>query len=160
MIIAIPEPFKTVVTFAHPILMILTLLLAFYAGYLGFQYRKIRSTEGEEKKALISKRYNILHHKFGSVFLVLMVVGAIGGMAVTYNNNSKLFVGSHLLAGLGLVFLAALSASLAPLLQQTKEWARSTHIAVNTVMIGVFVWQAVTGWEIVQKLLEQMAKPA
>ncbi len=160
MIIAIPEPFKTIVTFAHPILMFLTLLLAFYAGYLGWQYRKIRSAEGEEKKALISKRYNIQHHKLGSVFLVLMVAGAIGGLAVTYNNNGKLFVGAHLLAGLGLVFLAALSAALAPLLQQAKDWARSIHIAVNTLMIGVFVWQAVTGWEIVQRILAQMAKAA
>jgi hypothetical protein len=158
MIIAIPEPFKTLVAFAHPILMILTLFLAFYAGYLGFQYRKIRSAEGEEKKILISKRFNIQHYQLGSVFLVLMVAGAIGGIAVTYNNNGKLFVGAHLLAGLGLVFLAALSASLAPLLQQAKDWARSTHIAVNTVMVGVFVWQAVTGWEIVQRILAQMAK--
>ena len=68
MIVAIPEPFKTVVTFAHPLLMLLTLFLALYAGYVGWQYRKIRSTEGEEKKALIAKRYNILHHKLGSVF--------------------------------------------------------------------------------------------
>ena len=160
MIIAIPEPFKTVVTFAHPILMISTLILAIYAGYIGWQYRKIRSTEGEEKKVLISKRYNILHHKLGSIFLVLMVAGTVGGMAVTYNNNGKLFVGAHLIAGLGLAFLAALSAALAPLLQQGKEWARVTHIAVNTLLIGVFAWQAVTGFEIVQRILDQMSKAA
>ena len=160
MIIAIPEPFKTLVTFSHPVLMFFTLLLAFYAGYLGLQYRKIRSVEGEEKKVLISKRFNVQHYQLGSVFLVLMVAGAIGGMAITYNNNGKLFVGSHLIAGLGLVVLAALSASLAPLLQQAKDWARSTHIALNTLIVGVFVWQAVTGWEIVQKILVQMAKPA
>lgn len=160
MTIAIPEPLKTVVDFAHPILMTLTLILAIYAGYVGWQYRKIRSTEGEEKKALISKRYNILHHKLGSVFLVLMVAGALGGLAVTYNNNGKLFVGAHLIAGLGLVFLAALSAALAPLLQQGKEWARSIHIAVNTILVGVFAWQALTGFEIVQKLLAQLAKAA
>jgi MFS family permease len=160
MIIAIPEPFKTVVTFAHPILMISTLILAIYAGYIGWQYRKIRSTEGEEKKVLISKRYNILHHKLGSIFLVLMVAGTVGGMAVTYNNNGKLFVGAHLIAGLGLAFLAALSAALAPLLQQGKEWARVTHIAVNTLLIGVFAWQAVTGFEIVQRILKEMSKAA
>ena len=88
----------------------------------------------------------------------MMVAGAIGGLAVTYNNNGKLFVGAHLIAGLGLVFLAALSAALAPLLQQAKDWARNTHIAVNTLMVGVFVWQALTGWEIVQRILAQMAK--
>lgn len=159
-IVAIPEPFQTLVTFAHPILMFLTLILALYAGYVGWQYRRIRSTEGEEKKALISKRYNVLHHNLGSIFLVLMVAGAIGGMAVTYNNNGKLFVGAHLIAGLGLAFLAALSAALAPLLQQGKDWARSIHIAVNTILVGVFVWQAVTGFEIVQRILAQMSKPA
>ena len=158
MIVAIPEPFKTVVTFAHPLLMLLTLFLALYAGYVGWQYRRIRSTEGEEKKALISKRYNTLHHNLGSVFLVLMVAGMVGGIGVTYNNNGKLFVGAHLIAGLGLAFLAALSAAFAPVLQQGKEWARVTHITVNTGLIGVFVWQAVTGWQIVVRILDQMSK--
>ncbi|NUN65659.1 DUF4079 domain-containing protein [Pseudanabaena biceps] len=160
MIVAIPEPFKTVVTFAHPLLMFLTLILALYAGYVGWQYRRIRSTEGEEKKALIAKRYNLLHHKLGSIFLVLMVVGAVGGMAVTYNNNGKLFFGGHLIAGLGLASLAALSTALAPLLQQGKEWARITHITVNTALIGVFAWQTLTGWQIVQRILENMFKAA
>jgi len=158
-IVAIPEPFQTLLTFAHPILMLMTLILALYAGYAGWQYRKIRSSEGDEKKALISKRYNILHHQLGSLFLVLMVAGTLGGMAVTYNNNGKLFVGAHLIAGLGLTFLAALSAALAPLLQQGKEWARSIHIAVNTILIGVFGWQAVTGFEIVQRIFAQLSKP-
>jgi len=159
-IVAIPEPFQTMVTFAHPLLMTLTLILALYAGYVGWQYRRIRSTEGEEKKALISKRYNVLHHNLGSIFLVLTVAGAIGGIAVTYNNNGKLFVGAHLIAGLGLVFLAALSAALAPLLQQGKDWARSIHIAVNTILVGVFAWQALTGFDIVQRILAQISKPA
>lgn len=158
MIVAIPEPFKTMVTFAHPLLMLLTLFLALYAGYVGWQYRRIRSTEGEEKKALIAKRYNTLHHNLGSVFLVLMVAGMVGGIAVTYNNNGKLFVGAHLIAGLGLAFLAALSAAFAPILQQGKEWARVTHITVNTALIGVFAWQAVTGWQIVVRILDQMSK--
>ena len=160
MIIPLSEPLKTVVDFVHPILMLLTLILALYAGYIGWQYRRIRSTEGEEKKALISKRYNVLHHKLGSVFLVLMAAGAIGGMAATYNVNGKLFVGAHLIAGLGLVFLAALSAALAPLLQQGKDWARSIHIAVNTILVGVFAWQTLTGFQIVQRLLAQLAKAA
>jgi hypothetical protein len=34
--------------------------------------------------------------------LALMVVGSIGGMVVTYLNNGKLFIGAHLLAGLGM----------------------------------------------------------
>ena len=159
-ILGLSEPFKSIATFAHPVLMLLTLFLALYAGYVGWQYRRIRSTEGEERKALIAKRYNILHHKLGSIFLVLMVAGAVGGMAATYNDSGKLFVGPHLLAGLGLAFLAALSAALAPVMQQGKEWARVTHITVNTVLVGVFAWQTITGWQIVQRILESMFKVA
>jgi len=158
MIVAFPEPLKTLISFSHPILMFLTLILALYAGYVGWQYRRIRSTEGEEKKALIAKRYNSLHYNLGSIFLVLMVAGAVGGMAITYNDNGKLFVGAHLIAGLGLTILAALSAALAPLLQRGKEWVRSTHIAINTILIGIFAWQTFTGWQIVQRMIEKMAK--
>jgi MFS family permease len=164
--IEIPTILKPVVTFAHPTLMILTLGLALYAGYLGLQVRKIRTAKVEEKKALQDEAGGSLkaikdkHYLTGSLLLVGIVMGSIGGMAVTYINNGKLFVGAHLLAGLGVAGLAALSASLAPLMQQGKDWARYTHISINTLLVGIFAWQALTGFEIVQKILSQMAKAA
>jgi hypothetical protein len=156
--IQIPTALKPFVTFFHPVLMTLTLILAIYALYLGIQFRRARSAEGETKKTMMSARYNLQHHKIGSLFLVLMVVGAVGGMAVTYINNNKLFVGPHLFAGLGLAALAALSAALSPFMQQGKEWARITHISINVSLVAIFAWQTVTGFDIVLRILDQMSK--
>ena len=47
-----------------------------------------------------------------------MVLGNIGGMAVTYLNNSKLFFGPHLLAGLGMTGIIATSTALVPYMQK------------------------------------------
>lgn len=82
-----------------------------------------------------------------------MVLGTIGGMTVTYINNGKLFVGPHLLAGLGMTGLIATSAALSPLMQKGAEWARVTHIALNTILVGLFGWQAVTGVQIVLRII-------
>ena len=83
-----------------------------------------------------------------------MVLGTIGGMAVTYINNGKLFVGPHLLAGLGMTGLIAVAASLVPLMQRGNETARLTHISLNVVIVGLFGWQAISGMQIMQRILE------
>jgi len=152
------QALKPFYTFSHPLLMILTLGLAFYAAYLGFQYRRMRSAEGEVKKTMIAAKYNTKHFQVGSLFLAAIILGAIGGMAVTYINNGKLFFGAHLVAGLGLAGLTAISASLSPLMQQGKEWARISHISLNFSIVGIFLWQTLTGFEIVQRILDQMSK--
>jgi hypothetical protein len=156
--IQIPDTLKPVVTFFHPVLMSLTLLLSLYALYLGVQIRRTRSAEGAAKKAMIEKKYNLNHFQTGSILLVLLVVGSVGGMTVTFINNGKLFVGPHLIAGLGVACLAACSAALAPLMQQGKNWARYTHISLNILLVGIFAWQTVTGFDIVLRILSQAAK--
>jgi Protein of unknown function (DUF4079) len=132
------------------------LALTLYAAYLGFQWRKARTAEGDAKKELLKGRFNIRHHQAGSILLALMVLGTIGGMAVTYINNGKLFVGSHLLAGLGMTGLIATSASLSPYMQKSNDWARYAHISINLVLMGLFAWQAVTGVQIVQRIISKM----
>jgi hypothetical protein len=74
-------------------------------------------------------------------------------MGVTYLNNGKLFVGPHLLAGLGMAALIASSAALSPYMQKGAEWARSLHIGLNTVLVGLFAWQALTGMEILNRIV-------
>ncbi|MBG1267816.1 DUF4079 domain-containing protein [Nostoc sp. WHI] len=139
--------------FFHPVTMWALLVLSIYAAYLGLQVQRTRNAQGEEKKELIKGRYNVRHYQIGSILLAFLVTGAIGGMAVTYINNGKLFVGPHLLAGLGMVSLIAFSAALSPYMQKGANWARATHILLNFTLLGLFAWQAVSGVQIVQKIL-------
>ena len=83
-----------------------------------------------------------------------MVLGTLGGMAVTYINNGKLFVGPHLIAGLSMTGLIAIAAALVPYMQRGNETARLTHISLNVVLVGLFGWQAFTGMQIMQRILE------
>ncbi|NEO39201.1 MAG: DUF4079 domain-containing protein [Moorea sp. SIOASIH] len=152
----LPESVKFWSQFFHPLLMWVLLAAAFYALYLGLKIQKTRTAEGDEKKALVKGQYNVKHHLVGSALLAMMVLGTIGGMAVTYINNGKLFFGPHLLAGLGMTGIIATSASLTPLMQKGQTWARYSHIVLNVALLGLFSWQAITGMQIVQKILSKL----
>ena len=148
------ESIKPWLNFIHPLLMWSLLALSLYAAYLGFKWRKTRLSEGDAKKELLKGKFNVRHYQFGSVLLALMVLGTIGGMAVTYINNGQLFFGPHLLVGLGMTGLIATSAALSPFMQKGNETARYTHITLNMILVGLFGWQAVTGVQIIQRILE------
>jgi len=148
------EPLKPYLDFFHPIFMWVVLAISLYALYLGLKIRETRSAEGDAKKELIKGKFNIRHHQWGSALLALMVLGSIGGMGATYISNGKLFVGPHLLVGLGMTGMIATSASLVPFMQKGNETARSAHIALNVILVGLFGWQAFTGVQIVQRLIE------
>lgn len=141
--------------FIHPVLMWILLGVSLYALYLGVQVRRTRSAEGEVKKELIRGRYNVKHYQVGSVLLALMILGALAAMGVTYINNQKLFLGPHLLIGLGMTGMIAISASLSPFMQRGKNWARYSHIVLNAVLLALFSWQAVSGVQIVQNILSK-----
>jgi uncharacterized membrane protein YeaQ/YmgE (transglycosylase-associated protein family) len=140
----------------HPILMAVLLAISSYALYLGIQVRRTRTASGDLKKELVRGRFNVRHHQIGSLLLALMVLGAIAGMAATYIYYGKLFMGSHLLVGLGTVGLIAVSASLAPFMQKGHDWARLTHITLNAAILALFSWQAVSGLEGVQNIISKM----
>ncbi|MCA2721453.1 MAG: DUF4079 domain-containing protein [Microcystis sp. M048S1] len=152
----IPSAVKTWSQFGHPILMWVLLGLTIYALYSGLQWRRTRTADKDLKKQLLPKDFRTKHYQIGSLILALMVLGTIGGMAVTYINNGKLFVGPHLLAGLGMVGLISISAALVPLMQKGNELARITHITLNAVILGLFGWQAFTGMDIVQRILSKI----
>ena len=152
----IPESIKPWLNFFHPALMWILLGLSIYALYLGVQIRRIRSVDAETRKELVKGKFGDKHHKVGSILLSFMVLGSIGAMAVTYINNGKLFVGPHLLVGLGMTGMIAVSASLTPLMQKGANWARYTHIGLNVSLLGLFGWQAVSGLEILQRIISRM----
>jgi hypothetical protein len=149
----IPTALDPIIKFSHPVLMWVLFALTLYAMYLGFQIRRTRAAAGEVKKTLIKGKFNERHHQVSSLMLALMILGTIGGMASTYLVNHKLFVGPHLLVGLGMTGIIAISASLTPFLQKGNDTARYTHISLNVLLLGLFGWQAVTGMQIVAKIL-------
>lgn len=146
---------KPYLSFFHPITMWILLALALYTLYLGVQARRTRLAEGEPKKELIKGRFATRHHQIGSIFLALIVMGAIGGITVTYINSGKIAIGPHLFVGLAIVGLVSTSAALVPFMQK-HPWVRSVHVSLNLVLLGLFGWQAITGVQIVQKIVSQM----
>jgi Protein of unknown function (DUF4079) len=151
-----PLEVKPYLNFIHPSLMWIVFGLCIYAMYLGIQVRRTRSVDATTRKELIKGKYNSRHHQIGSIILGLMVLGSIGALAVTYINNGKLFVGPHLVAGLSMTALIAFSASLTPYMQKGQDWARYGHIGINVVIVGLFGWQAVSGLEILQRIISKM----
>jgi uncharacterized membrane protein len=154
-----PEILKSIKVwsqFIHPLLMWVLLALTVYALYLGIKVRKTRSAQGDEKKELIKGKYNLKHYQMGSLLLALMVVGAISAMGATYINSGKLFVNPHLIVGLSMTGMIAVSASLSPLMQKGNDWARYTHISLNLVLMSLFAWQAITGVGIVKNIISRM----
>lgn len=150
------QSIKVYSQFVHPALMWVLFGLTLYALYLGVKVRRTRYAEGEEKKALVKGKFNVRHYQIGSILLALMVIGSIGAMAATYVNSGKLFVNPHLLVGLGMTGLIAVSASLSPFMQKGADWARYTHIFLNVVIVGLFGWQAITGIDIVQRIISRL----
>ncbi|MDB9495863.1 DUF4079 domain-containing protein [Spirulina subsalsa CS-330] len=149
----LPESVKVYSQFFHPILMWVLLGLSIYAFYLGSQSRKLRKADKEVRKEMIGKNFTERHFRTGSIVLALMICGTVGGMAVTYINNGKLFVGPHLIAGLGMTAMIAVSASLVPFMQKGNNLARITHISLNIFLLGLFGWQAFSGMDIVTRIL-------
>jgi hypothetical protein len=122
--------------------------------FLGIKTKKTRTADAETRKQLIKGQYARRHFQVGGLMLALMVLGTFGGMAVTYINNGKLFVGPHLLVGIGMTCLVALAVGLIPLIQQGNLIARQAHVGLNMLMMTLFLWQAVTGMQIVNKIWE------
>jgi hypothetical protein len=149
-----PESLAYNLNFVHPLMMWLLLALSGYAMWLGIQTKKTRTADAETRKGLIKGQFAKRHFQVGGLMLALMVLGTFGGMAVTYLNNGKLFVGPHLLVGIGMTCLLALAVALIPLIQQGNLIARKAHVGLNMGLMTLFLWQAVSGMQIVAKIWE------
>lgn len=154
MLDAIPAPLAFGLNFLHPLLMVVLLGLSGYAMVLGIKAKKTRTADAASRKELVKGQFARRHFQAGSLVLALMVPGTVGGMAVTYLNNGKLFVGPHLLVGLAMTCMIALAAALSPLMQQGNLIARKLHVGLNMLGMTLFLWQAVTGLQIIGRLLE------
>ncbi len=149
-----PEALAYNLNFLHPLLMLGLLALSSYGMLLGIKAKKTRTADAETRKQLIKGQFAKRHFQIGSLILAITVLGTFGGMAVTYINNGKLFVGPHLLVGIGMTCLVALAVSLTPLMQQGNLIARKAHVGLNMAMMTLFLWQAVSGFQILNKIWE------
>jgi hypothetical protein len=149
-----PEALAYNLNFVHPLLMWVLFGLSGYAMVLGIKAKKTRTADAETRKLLIKGQFAKRHFQIGGALLALMVLGTFGGMAVTYLNNGKLFVSPHLLVGIGMTCLVALAVALIPMIQQGNLLARKAHVGLNMLMMTLFLWQAVSGMQIVNKIWE------
>jgi hypothetical protein len=149
-----PEALAYNLNFVHPLLMWVLFGLSGYAMVLGIKAKKTRTADAETRKQMIKGQYAKRHFQIGGALLAVMVLGTFGGMAVTYLNNGKLFVGPHLLVGIGMTCLVALAVALIPLIQQGNLIARKAHVGLNMLMMTLFLWQAVSGMQILNKIWE------
>ena len=150
--LSLPDSLSFGLNFLHPLMMWGLLALSGYAMFLGIKTKKTRTAAAEERKELIKGQFARRHFQLGSLVLAVMVLGTFGGMAVTYLNNGKLFVGPHLLVGIAMTSLLALASALSPLMQQGDLIARKVHVGLNMSVMTLFLWQAVSGMEIVNKI--------
>ena len=148
-----PEALAFHLNFLHPLAMWALLALSGYAMFLGIKAKKTRTADAETRKTLIKGQFAKRHYLYGSAVLAVMVLGTFGGMAVTYINNGKLFVGPHLLVGIAMSSMLVVAAALSPLMQQGNLIARKIHVGLNMGVVTLFLWQAVTGMQIVNKIL-------
>ena len=125
-------------SFVHPLLMWVLLGLMLYSDYLGVKAGQIRKVDATKRKAMIPLRYGQRNAAVGRWIVALTLLGTIGGLAVTYLNNGKLFIGPHLIAGGGIALLVLATAALGPALQKGQDWARGLHISLNGLILMLF----------------------
>jgi hypothetical protein len=41
-------------------------------------------------------------------------------------------------------------------MQKGNDFARYSHITLNIILLGLFGWQAITGMQIVQRIIEKL----
>ncbi|PSO48183.1 MAG: DUF4079 domain-containing protein [Cyanobacteria bacterium SW_9_44_58] len=149
----LPESVKVWSQFFHPAFMWILLGTSVYTLYLGIQFRRARTGNAEEEVKNKKGKLREKHYSISSILLAFVIIGNLGGMAVTYINNGKLFVGPHLLVGLSILALIATSAALVPWMTKGNNLARNAHIVLNVAVLGLFSWQAFTGMQILFKII-------
>mmetsp|Transcript_51575 Transcript_51575/g.104982 ORF Transcript_51575/g.104982 Transcript_51575/m.104982 type:complete len:299 (-) Transcript_51575:155-1051(-) len=110
-----------------------------------------------KRKDLLSGDFRDKHWMSASLLLASGVTFSIEGCFDTYFRAGKLFPGPHLFAGAGITVLWAIAASLVPKMQKGDETARSAHIAINTIIVGLFSWQIQSGLGILNNVWTKTA---
>ncbi|MBA0844765.1 hypothetical protein Goarm_022501 [Gossypium armourianum] len=146
----------------HPIVMGGLFFYTLWAGYLGWQWRRVRTIQNEinelkkqVKPTPVTPEGKPVEAAPSPVELEIQKLSeAVGGGVNTWFRTGKLFPGPHLFAGAAITVLWAAAAALVPAMQKGSETARSLHIALNAVNVILFIWQIPTGIDIVFKVFQ------
>ena len=145
--------FSLILNFFHPLIEWVLLAVGIWALYLGIKVKKLRESSPEERKKLTKGKFSQRHHRWGSLFSGSMAVGSLLGIGVTYLNNGKLFLGPHLIVGLVMGVLVSIAAALVPFMQGNFI-IRKFHVGLNFVVLALFLWQVITGIDIINRILQ------
>nr|XP_016497482.1 PREDICTED: uncharacterized protein LOC107816296 [Nicotiana tabacum] len=149
----------------HPTVMAGLFVYTLYAGYLGWQWRRVRTTQNEinELKKQVKplpvtpEGTPVQPPKPSPVEARIQQLTEV--QVNTWFRTGKLFPGPHLFAGAGITILWAAAAALVPAMQRGNETARNLHIALNALNVILFIWQIPTGIDIVFKVFEFTSWP-
>lgn len=106
----------------------------------------------KDRTALIKGQYKDRHFQISSLLLGSGLFFTTYGVFNTWFRTEKLFPGPHLFAGAAICTLWALAAACVPWMEKGNETARTAHISLNVIMVGLFLWQLPTGFEILMKV--------
>ncbi|GAU13684.1 hypothetical protein TSUD_347880 [Trifolium subterraneum] len=172
-------------TFAliHPIVLGGLFFYTLYAGYLGWQWRRVRTIQNDinelkkqVKPAPVTPDGKSVESSPPSpVELQIQKLTEERKELIKGSYRDKHFNAGSILLGFGvfeavggglntwlrtgklfpgITVLWALAAALVPPMQKGSETARNLHIALNTLNVLLFVWQIPTGLDIVLKVFE------
>mmetsp|Transcript_94151 Transcript_94151/g.265876 ORF Transcript_94151/g.265876 Transcript_94151/m.265876 type:complete len:297 (+) Transcript_94151:55-945(+) len=105
-----------------------------------------------ERADLVKGQFKDRHYQLSAGILGGGIFFTVFGVFNTWFRTEKLFPGPHLFAGAAVCVLWALAAALVPYMEKGNETARTAHIGLNVVNLGLFAWQLPTGFEILQKV--------
>lgn len=120
--------------------------------YFGIKVKKMCIGILEQCKELVLKKFVQCYYFWGSILLVVMIFGILGGMVVIYLNNGKLFVGLYLLVGLVMIGMIVVVVLFLFLMQWGNVIVCKVYVGLNMGMFMLFFWQVVSGMEIVNKI--------
>lgn len=126
-------------------LSLLAYLMLAITGMQIFLFRQIK----QPRPIWLKQVHYIIGISLVSLVLLLLAIGIVG----TLGHYGSLGHSSHLIAGLATVLLVLLSAGSATQINYHRPWVRWIHIGINFVLLGVFIWVSLTGWDVVQKYL-------
>jgi len=132
--------------YLHPIFQLLAICFGFYALFLGIN--RIKSLHFQKPVPFLWKRHVLV----GSIALIAMLLGTLGGSIILFLLWGKVFVaGTHAKVGLVILFLlivGLISGYILHFHKKKRKFLPLLHAANNLLILLLALWQIKTGWDL------------